>query len=310
MAKRDYYEVLGVPKSADADTIKKAYRKLAMKHHPDQKPGDKVAEEKFKAINEANEVLSNPDKRKRYDEFGENWEYMEKSGGQPFQQQQQRGGGGRQYEFTAADFEDDAHYRDIFEKFFGGGFRGGFGGQRFSQNQPSRGHDQEAELQISLAEAFHGTKRVIGLETGRIAITLKRGTADGQKIRLREKGAPGQMGGKNGDLFITIRIAPDPSIERNGDDLTVKMNVDLYSAILGGQVTLNTFHGPKKVNIKPGADNGSTLRLKSLGMPKYSSTTEFGDLFAKINLVLPKNLTEKEQSLFRQLAEMRPAQTA
>jgi curved DNA-binding protein len=307
MAYKDYYKILGIDKMASTDDIKKAYRKLAMKYHPDTNPNNKVAEDKFKEINEANEVLSNPDKRKRYDEFGENWEYMEKSGGN--RQQQQNKSGGQQYNFTADDFADDDHFKDIFEKFFGGSFGGGGGGQRYSTNYTAQGANYEAELQILLADSFHGVKRILELENQQVAVNLKRGIRDGQKIRLPEKGGRSQQGGKNGDLFITIRLVRDPFIERNGDDLNVTLNVDLYSALLGGKVNLKTFHGTKSIAIKEGTENGSTLRLRGLGMPKYENPSEFGDLYAKINIILPKKLTEQEKALFKQLAEMRQMQT-
>ena len=311
MAYKDYYKILGVDKTATADVIKKAYRKLAMKHHPDQNPGDKIAEDKFKEINEANEVLSNPDKRKRYDEFGENWEYLEKSSGDR-QQQQQSNRGGQQYNFTADDFADDAHFKDIFEKFFGGSF-GGMGGgggqQRYSTNHTAHGVSYEAEMQILLADSFLGIKRILEVENRQIAITLKRGITDSQKIRVPGKGGRGVNGGKDGDLFVTIRLVRDPFVARNGDDLYVTLNVDFYTALLGGKVNLNTFHGTKSITIKEETDNGSTLRLRGLGMPKYENPKQFGDLYAKINIIMPKNLSEKEKELFKELAELRQPQT-
>jgi curved DNA-binding protein len=321
-AYKDYYKVLGVDKKASVEDIRKAFRKLAVKYHPDKNPNDKSAEDKFKEISEANDVLSNPDKRKRYDEFGENWEYAEKSGANRQQQQQGRGGG-QQYNFTADDFADDAHFKDIFEKFFGGnsgggggsnfsggGFGGGFGGQRFSTNHTEHGANYEAELQVLLADSFHGVKRILDLETQQISITLKRGVRDGQKIRIPEKGGKGMNGGKNGDLFITIKLVRDPFIERVGDDLYVTVNVDMYTALLGGKVPVKTFHGVKNLNIKEETDNGSTVRLKGLGMPKYENPNEFGDLYAKIVVKMPKKLTEEEKSLIKQLAEMREKQPA
>jgi curved DNA-binding protein len=316
-AYKDYYKILGVDKKASTEEIRKAFRKLAVKYHPDKNPNDKTAEDKFKEVSEANDVLSNPDKRKRYDEFGENWEYAEKSGANRQQQQRQGRGGGQQYNFTADDFADDAHFKDIFEKFFGGnaggnagggGFGGGFGGQRFSTNHTEHGANYEAELQILLADSFHGVKRVLDLETQQISITLKRGVRDGQKIRIPEKGGKGLNGGKNGDLFITIKLVRDPFIERNGDDLYVNVNVDFYTALLGGKVPIKTFHGVKNINIKEETDNGSTLRLKGLGMPRYENPNEFGDLYAKIMVKMPKKLTEEEKALVKQLAEMREKQ--
>lgn len=311
MAYKDYYKILGVEKTASTDEIKKAFRKGAIKYHPDKNPGDKVSEEKFKELNEAQEVLSNPDKRKRYDEFGENWEYMQQNGDNRQRQQQQNrgGGGGQQYNFTADDFADDEHFKDIFEKFFGGGRERSFGGQRFTTNQTARGSDFEAELQILLTDAFHGVKRILDLDGQQISITLKHGIRDGQKIRLPEKGGRGVNGGKNGDLFITIRLVRDPYVERKDDDLYQTLNVPFYTALLGGKVILKSFHGEKNITIKEGTDNGSTLRLRGLGMPKYENPTEFGDLYAKINITMPKNLSVKEKELFKELAEMRQPQT-
>ena len=313
MAYKDYYKILGVEKNASTDDIKKAFRKGAVKYHPDKNPNNKAAEDKFKEINEAQEVLSNPDKRKRYDEFGENWQYMQQNGDNR-QRQQQSNGGGQQYNFTADDFADDDHFKDVFEKFFGGGGRGGgaqgFGNQRFTTNRPERGGDFEAELQVLLVDAFHGVKRLLTLENEQINVTLKRGIRDGQKIRLPEKGGRGVNGGKNGDLFITIRLVRDPFIERNGDDLYQNLNVSVYVALLGGKVLLTGFHGEKNITIKEGTDNGSTLKLRGLGMPKYENPMEFGDLYVKINITLPKNLTEREKELFKELAEMREKQAA
>ncbi len=307
---KDYYKILGVEKNASTDDIKKAYRKLAVKYHPDRNPNDKVAEEKFKEINEANEVLSNADKRKRYDEFGENWEYFQQGGGGQGKSSGGQRQGGQRATFTAEDFADDEHLKDIFEKFFGGGFGGGGFNQRTSDNRTVRGADYQAELQILLADSFFGVKRVLNVDGQEIAIKLKRGIQDGQKIRIPGKGGHGLNGGKNGDLYINIHLVRDPFLEREGDDLKAALTVDLYTAILGGKVNLKTFHGIKSINIKEGIENNSVLRLKGLGMPKYDSDTEFGDFYAKINIILPKNLTEKEKEIFRELAQMRQKETA
>jgi curved DNA-binding protein len=310
---KDYYKILGIDKGASAEDVKKAFRKLAVKYHPDKNPNDKVAEEKFKEISEANDVISNPDKRKRYDEFGENWEYADKMGGNRQGQQQNRGNR-QQPNFTADDFADDDRFKDIFEKFFGGnagsrfGGGGGFESQHFRTNQTAQGNHYEAELQILLADSFHGVKRIVDLENQQISLTLKRGVRDGQKIRLPEKGGRGMNGGKNGDLFITIKLIRDPFVERDGDDLYITVNVDIYTALLGGKVPVKTFHGEKNITIKEETDNGSTLRLRGLGMPKYENPSEFGDLYAKIAIKMPKKLTEEEKSLIKQLAEMREKQ--
>ena len=306
---KDYYKILGVEKNASTDDIKKAYRKLAVKYHPDRNPDDKVAEEKFKEINEANEVLSNPDKHKRYDEFGENWEYFQQGGGGQGRSSGGQRQGGQKATFTAEDFADDEHLKDIFEKFFGGGFGGGGFNQRTSDNRTVRGADYQAELQILLADSFFGVKRVLNVDGQEIAIKLKRGVQNGQKIRVPGKGGRGLNSGKNGDLYINIHLVRDPFLEREGDDLKAALNVDLYTAILGGKVNLKTIHGVKSINIKEGIENNSVLRLKGLGMPKYDSDTEFGDFYAKINIVLPKNLTDKEKEMFHELAQMRQKET-
>ncbi len=307
MAYKDYYKILGVNNVASAEDIKKAFRRLAIKYHPDKNPDDKVAEDKFKEINEAHEVLSNPEKRKRYDEFGENWAYFDKAGGN--QRQKQGNKSNQEFNFTAEDFADDDQFRDIFEKFFGGS-RGSFNSQNFRNTAPAQGANYEVELQILLADAFHGVKRIIELENQQIALTLKRGIRDGQKIRIPEKGERSLNYGKNGDLFVTIRLFKDPFIERKGDDLHTNLNVDIYTAVLGGKATIKTFHGIKNIDIKEGASNGSSLRLKGLGMPKYDKPTEFGDLYAKINITLPQKLSNEEKALFKQLAEMRQNITA
>ena len=314
MAYKDYYKILGVDKTATTDDIKKAFRKGAIKYHPDKNPGDKASEEKFKEINEAQEVLSDSEKRKRYDEFGENWEYFQQGGDNRQRQQQQSRGGGQQYNFTAEDFADDEHFKNIFEKFFGGSFGSsdsrGSGNQRFTTNHTARGADFEAELQILLADSFLGVKRLLQLENQQLSITLKRGIRDGQKIKLSGKGGRGLNGGKNGDLYITIRLVRDPFIERDGDDLHQTLHVPVYTAMLGGKVSLTTFHGEKNITIKEGTDNNSTLRLRGLGMPLYENPTKFGDLYVKINITLPKNLTEKEKELLEELAEIREPQAA
>ncbi len=305
MAAKDYYKVLGVSKAATPDEIKKAFRKLAVKYHPDKNQGTKNNEEKFKEINEANDVLSDPEKRKKYDQFGENWEHMRgpnESGGAPFQ------GGGRSQTFNAEDFADDDRFKGFFEGMFGNGF-GGSQGKSAGAGRSSRGVDYRTDWQISLEQAFAGTSQVFDVEGKSISVKLKRGVKDGQEIRVKEKGGAAPANGKPGDIYITIHIKPDPSFERDGDDLRCALNVDLYTAVLGGKVNLKTLHGVKSVGIKESAENGVALRLKGLGMPKYGSDTEFGDLYAKINIALPKNLTEEEKTRFRELAGLREKQT-
>jgi curved DNA-binding protein len=308
---KDYYKSLGVEKTASTDEIKKAYRKLARKYHPDVNPNNKEAEEKFKEISEANEVLSDPEKRKKYDTLGADWKRYEQTGGQGGfdwgkYSQGQPGGGGYQYQ---GDFEGfgGGGFSDFFESIFGGGFgrqqqraggrtRGGFA---------YKGQDYQAEMEISFDEAFHGTERILNVINQKLRIKTKPGVSDGQVLRLKGKGGPGPNGGEAGDLFITVRVAPHPEYKRKGDDLYKDVSVDLYTAILGGEIHVPTISGNIKVKIPAEAQNGMTLRVKGKGFPKYGHESEHGDLYLKLKIQIPKNLSQKEKDLFKELAEIR-----
>ncbi len=288
MEYKDYYKILGVDKSASAEDIKKAYRKLAVKYHPDKNKDDKKAEERFKEINEANEVLGDPEKRKQYDAFGENWKYAQANGG---------AGGYRQGspdEFADV-FGSGGNFSDFFESLFGQ--------QAGRSRSPRKGQDYQAEMPITLEEAYTGTERLINVNGQALRIRLKPGIAHEQTIRLRQKGGPGMFGGSNGDVLITILIEENKQFERKGDDLYVKVPVDIYTAVLGGKTPVMTLKGEIKVDIPARTDTGKTLRLKGLGMPVYDRPGEYGNLYVVVELHLPTEITEKEMELFRQLAQ-------
>ncbi len=307
MIYKDYYKELGVAKTATAAEIKKAYRTLANKYHPDKTKGDKAAEEKFKDINEANEVLSDPVKRKKYDQFGADWKHYEEAGAQPggFDwSKYSAGGGGQTYRTTMneSDFMSaDESAGDLFEMLFG---------QRSGQHRGRRsvvtkGEDLETETTLSLEEAYHGTMRLIHLNDQTIKVTIKPGVADQQTLRIPGKGGRGSGGGPNGDLYLNVRIAPHPEFLRKGNDLHCSLPVELYTAVLGGKTRIKTLKGQVTVTILKGTPNGKELRLQGLGMPVYGKKNEFGNLLVKVDILLPEQLSEEEIELFRKLASLR-----
>jgi len=311
---KDYYKILGVEKNATADQIKKAYRKLARQHHPDVNPGDATAEQKFKEVNEANEVLSDPEKRKKYDQFGADYQRYEQAGaggagrgpgGFDWSQYAQGGGQGGNpfggFGGGGASFEEGEDFSDFFGSLFGG-MGGGAGGRG---TRPGAGQDYQAELELTLEEAYHGGPRTITVNGKNLRITIQPGVADGQTIRLRDQGGPGRNGGPNGSLLITFRILPDARYVRTGDDLTQDVPVSLYRALLGGSQTVETLSGTVKINIKPESTNGTRLRLRGKGFPVYREDGKFGDLYLRLNVQLPQNLTDPEKELIKQLAQLR-----
>jgi curved DNA-binding protein len=317
---KDYYKILGVSKSATQDEIKKSYRKLAVKYHPDKTKGDTASEEKFKEASEAYEVLKDPEKRKKYDELGENWKYYQQSGGNPndfdWSRYSGRTGGGQQggnyyYSSQEGDINDmfgGSGFSDFFENLFGQGFRsgGGFRSQRGGGRAASiKGQDYAAELNVSLQDAYSGAEKIFNLDGQSIKLKIKPGIKDGHVLKFTGKGSAGVSGGQPGDLFLTIKINPDPVFERKADDLYTDLHVDLYTAILGGKRELRTFKGTIKIDIPKGTQNGKVLRLTGLGMPKYGMEKKFGDLYVKIIVDIPVNLTEKENNLFKELSELR-----
>ncbi len=307
MIYKDYYNVLGVGKTATPAEIKKAYRTLAKKYHPDKTKGDKTSEEKFKDINEANEVLSDPVKRKKYDEFGADWKHYEEAGAQPggfdwSKYASARGGKTRRTGTSDPDTAfSDISIDDLFETLFG---------QRASRqrgrgNVVVKGEDFETETILSLEEAYHGTTRLIKLDGQTIKVTIKPGVADQQTLRIPTKGGSGLNGGPNGDLYLTIKIGPHPEFQRKGNDLQCDLPVELYTAVLGGKTQIKTPKGKVAVNIPKGTPNGRELRLRGLGMPVYGKKMDFGDLFVKVVIQVPNHLTEQEIELFKKLAALR-----
>ena len=312
---KDYYKILGVSKDADKATIKKAYRKLAAKYHPDKNPGDKEAEERFKAVNEANQVLSDDQKRKKYEELGANWEAYQNTGYDPTQFQRSRSKGGQTFHFEGdpADFfgGGGSGFSDFFEMFFGGGgtraqdkFGDATNGRRRASTM--KGRDIEAEMEITFEQAYLGGMRSFELNGQKMRIKIKPGAYDGLQLKIKGKGQPGINGGANGDLYIRFRLLPHPTFERRADDLIIVKEVDLYTAVLGGKINLPTLNGSLSINIPQGSNSGKMLRLKGKGMPIYGASGH-GDLIVKLMVVLPKNLSEEEVRLFEKLRQIRKA---
>jgi curved DNA-binding protein len=297
----DYYKILGVDKNASTEDIKKAYRKLARKMHPDLNPDDKEAHKKFQQLNEANEVLSDPEKRKKYDKYGKDWEHGEEYEKYRQAQQQQRqsyGGGGGGFDFGGS-FEG-GDFSDFFESMFGGmGSRG-----RSRSQAQFRGQDYNAEVNLTLDEAYTTHKQTFNVNGKSIRITVPAGIADGQTIKLAGQGGPGMNGGPNGDLYITFSVADTPQFRRVGDKLYTTVDIDLYTAVLGGDVTIDTMSGKVKMKVPPGTQNGAKARLRGKGFPVYKQEGEFGDLYVTYNVLIPTNLTEREKELFAELAKL------
>jgi curved DNA-binding protein len=309
----DYYKILGVGKTATQDEIRSAYRKLARKHHPDLNPNDKEANKKFQQINEANEVLSDPDKRKKYDQYGKDWQHAE-----AFEKAQQSAGGARRGAggfgeggsgfgaesggfsgFGAAGAEgefDGGEFSDFFESLFGRSARGG--------KSAFRGQDYHAELHLGLAEAAVTHQQVLTVNEKNIRITIPAGVENGQVIKLKGHGGPGANGGPDGDLYITFVVADDPRWRRDGNDLHTTATPDLYTMLLGGEVMVDTLNGKVKLKIKPETANGASLRLKGKGFPVYKKEGQHGDLFVTLDIQLPTRLSEKEKELFRELQKL------
>lgn len=292
----DYYKILGLDKSASQSEIKKAYRKLARKHHPDVNPNDKEAEKKFKEINEANEVLSDPEKRKKYDKYGKDWEHAEEFEKARASQQSAYGSGGQSYSQSYGEHD----FSDFFESMFGGS--GGFSGRGRAR---FRGQDLNAELKLHLRDVFTTHKQTLNVNGKNIRITVPAGIENGQTIKISGHGGPGHQGGPKGDLYITFGIINDMAFRRDGNNLYTTVNLDLYTALLGGEIMVNTFDGQVKLKVKPETQNGTKVKLKGKGFPVYKKQDVYGDLYITYNLVTPTNLTAKEKELFKELANLR-----
>lgn len=306
---KDYYQILGVSKNAGQDEIKKAYRKLAVKYHPDKNQGNQESEERFKEISEAYEVLHNPEKRKKYDSLGANWKQYENTGsGRP---RYSKAGGG-----SASDesfyFEGDlgnlfgktgGGFSDFFNAFFGSGAgsQAGFG----NRQQSFKGSDLHAELEISIPEAYHGTSRVLMVNGEKLRINIKPGPYNGQELRIKGKGGHGTGDGGKGDIYIKIKVPDDNLYRREGNDLILNVEIDLYTAVLGGKKMIDTLAGKLNVAVPKGAQHGSKLRLKEKGMPVYDKPGVYGDLYIELHIVIPKNLSSEELQLFKKLKELK-----
>jgi len=290
----DYYKILGLNKNASEDEIKKAYRKLARKHHPDLNPNDKEAHKKFQQVNEANEVLSDPVKRKKYDQYGKDWKHAEEFEKQRAQQQQYAQQGGQFSEGFG-----DSDFSDFFESMFGGGRRSRTRETKF------RGQDYQSGLQLSLKEAYATHQQTLTVNGKNIRITIPAGVENGQKIKLKGHGGPGVNGGPNGDLYITFQIMDDPKMKRSGDDLHMDVALNLYTAVLGGEIIIDTLGGKIKLKVPPGTQNETKVRLKGKGFPVYKQEGKFGDLFITYKIRIPSSLSEKEKELFTQLSKLR-----
>lgn len=284
MQYKDYYKILGVNKKASQEEIKKVHRKLAFKYHPDQNPGNKAAEEKFKEISEAYQVLGDPDKRKKYDRLGTQWQKFGQGGFDDFarQWQQQRARRGQRVEFDADMFNQPGN--DFFSTFFG---------------NRKRSRDVESKITISLEEAYTGFQPVLRIEDKRIKITVKPGIKSGQVLKI-----PGKGRGAKGDLLLKINIKPHQIFERKGDDLHAKAEVGLYTAILGGKVMIHTLKGRMKVTVPSYSQHDQILKLKGLGMPNYKNPQKSGNLYLTLKINMPKSISETERKLLEQLRDM------
>lgn len=296
----DYYKTLNVPKNASADDIKKAYRRLARKYHPDVNPNDKEAHKKFQQINEANEVLSDPEKRKKYDQYGENWKHAEQYEQARSQQQTNRHAGGGFGDFGGEGYTyssgEEGDFSDFFESLFGN--RGGRRQARY------RGQDYHAELKLPLTEAYTTHKQTLTVNGKNIRITIPAGIENGQVIKLKGYGSPGANGGPNGDLYITFVIDNNTGYRRDGNDLYKTEDIDLYTALLGGEKTIDTLSGKIKLKVSPETQNGARIRLKGKGFPVYKQEGAYGDLYITWNIKLPVNLTQKQKDLFTELSKL------
>jgi curved DNA-binding protein len=284
---KDYYKILGVDKNATQEEIKIAYRKLAVKYHPDKNSGNKSAEEKFKEITEANEVLSDPQKRSQYDKLGANWKNVNQSAGQEHRQRKY------QYNNDGDDYFNGGGFSDFFESFFGRG-----GSYDFGEQTGSR--DLAGEIPISLHEAYHGTERIVTIGEDKIKVKIKPGSYDGLKLKVKGKGQK-SANGKAGDLYLTIHVEKEPGYEVTGRDIFMDAPLDLFTALLGGKQEVMTLSGKVAVTIAEGTDNGKTVRLKGKGLPSYSGDSDAGDLYVKFTVQLPKNLNAAQKELIRKL---------
>ena len=322
MEYKDYYQILGVPRTATQDDIKKAYRKLARQYHPDNNQGDRQAEAKFKEINEANEVLSDPQNRQKYDQLGSQWQQYQRMGGQPggFDWNQWTA---RTQTYDAADLNDlfgDGGFSDFFTQIFGS--MGGRGTPRGAQTQrgptvrstqrgpqpqrgPQRGLDYEQPVEIPLRDAYFGTTLTLQKDGQRLEVKVPAGVKTGSRIRVAGQGEAGRQGGAAGDLYLVVAVQSDAQFERDGDDLKTEAPVDLYTLILGGEAQVKTLGGQVSMKVPPETQPGRIIRLREQGMPSLRDPQLHGDLYVKVQARLPQHLSPEEKRLFEQLAKLR-----
>lgn len=313
MEYKDYYKILGVPRSASEKEIKRAYRRLARQYHPDRNPGDKNAEERFKEINEAQEVLSDVDKRQKYDRLGAQWQQWQRMGRDPrdFDYSQWFAGGGssRMHAEWGGDLDDlfggTGGFSDFFRSIFGG-----MGGQptarrQYAQARVRRGQDYEQPVEITLEEAYHGTACVLDVGGSRLEVRVPQGVKTGSKVRVAGKGGAGMGGGQPGDILLKIKVLPHGTFVRKGNDLHCEVSVGLYTALLGGEERVPTMETPVRLKIPPETQTGRSFRLRGQGMPHLRDPKRRGDLFARVKVTLPQHLSEREKELFQELAGLR-----
>ncbi len=290
----DYYKILEIDKTATPEEIKKAYRKLARKYHPDLNPNDKDAKQNFQKINEANEVLSDPKKRKKYDQYGKDWQHSDDY--EKMRQNQKQSSNSHRQAYSGAQSEGD--FSDFFESMFGGSASAGQ-----SRQVKFRGQDYNAELQLNLIDAYETNKQTLTVNGKNIRITIPAGVENGQTIKIAGHGGQGINGGPNGDLYIMFSIANNTRFKRLGNDLYSTIDLDLYTAVLGGEITFETLKGKVKLKVKPETQNGSIIKLKEKGFPVYKDEGRFGDLYITYSIKIPTNLTEKQKELFSELSK-------
>jgi len=291
MAFIDYYKILGINKSASPTEVKNAYRKLARKYHPDLNPNNQDAKANFQQINEANEVLSDPEKRKKYDQYGADWQHADEFEKQ--KQQQSQSSSSRGSGFRGSSSQGD--FSDFFESMFGG-----TGGGRQAKY---RGEDYTTEIHLNLIEAYKTHKQTLTVNGNAIRITIPAGVENGQIIKISGHGGPGVNGGPNGDLYITFTVTNHPTIKRLGNNLFCNVELDLYTAVLGGEITIDTLDGKVKLKVKPETQQGTKVNLKGKGFPVYKKEGQFGDLQITYSIRIPANLTDKQKKLFQELRD-------
>ena len=310
MEYKDYYKVLGVDRAASDEEIKKTYRKLALKYHPDKNPDNPEAEAKFKDINEAYEVLGDTKKRAKYDQLGSSYRAWERTGRDPgnFDWSQWASGypGGGNVRVEVGDLGDifgGGGFSDFFNSIFGGAGAQSAGGFGRRARPARRGRDIEQPIAISLSEAYSGTEQVIQRDGRRLEVTIPPGSRSGTRVRVSGKGEPGSAG--SGDLYLRVNVEDDPRFERQRDDLHTQVSVDLYTAVLGGEVKVPTLSGDVILTIPAGSQPGQTFRLKGRGMPRLRESSKKGDLFAELEVEIPEDLSARARELFEELANLK-----